>query len=488
MRVSVFLVLLLAAVSVAGASYVVPEGLKFTIFAQGSEPAAQIVVGANAPSITDDSSSAMIIRRAIERKEIPIQGGNVTFEFYGAILKIFDAASADQAVIGTMVYYDDNNKKWGTKISVTSYLKKYLGVKDADGKEVVMGGKYNRFILKRAPFRAQMIYEAQLDNRYFLGDPDPFAPGRVYDIGGKKYAVVSTNGEDEVSLAPAILRKTKARSELDKDFGAPLVGDIKFTYVSDGTIRTLYFLKDGNIIGFVDSTQLSGARGEIPEELLPELLTPYRLFVDMSSDTLVLVMVKREDVFTITSGEEDVLGYDRVYVGVSSAPADFSYPGKPGIYFMGKVAELVEGEVTPVPEASSYAFDFNDDRELQVRGISKATVASGTLMKKKKYGFLKKDVRVSTVSTLPMPSLEIVTEQEANKSMNLVLIGGPEANELVNELVMSGMSTVDWYSSEGDIEVIENAFGTGSYAVIVAGKDREATRKAAKMLAELLSL
>ena len=89
---------------------------------------------------------------------------------------------------------------------------------------------------------------------------------------------------------------------------------------------------------------------------------------------------------------------------------------------------------------------------------------------------------------LPMPSLEIVTEQEANKSMNLVLIGGPEANELVNELVMSGMSTVDWYSSEGDIEVIENAFGTGSYAVIVAGKDREATRKAAKMLAELLSL
>ncbi len=475
MRVSVFLVLLLAAVSVAGASYVVPEGLKFTIFAQGSEPAAQIVVGANAPSITDDSSSAMIIRRAIERKEIPIQGGNVTFEFYGATLTIFDAASADQAVIGT-------------KISVTSYLKKYLGVKDADGKEVVMGGKYNRFILKRAPFRAQMIYEAQLDNRYFLGDPDPFAPGRVYDIGGKKYAVVSTNGEDEVSLAPAILRKTKARSELDKDFGAPLVGDIKFTYVSDGTIRTLYFLKDGNIIGFVDSTQLSGARGEIPEELLPELLTPYRLFVDMSSDTLVLVMVKREDVFTITSGEEDVLGYDRVYVGVSSAPADFSYPGKAGIYFMGKVAELVEGEETPVPEASSYAFDFNEDWELQVRGISKATVASGTLMKKKKYGFLKKDVRVSTVSTLPMPSLEIVTEQEANKSMNLVLIGGPEANELVNELVMSGMSTVDWYSSEGDIEVIENAFGTGSYAVIVAGKDREATRKAAKMLAELLSL
>lgn len=475
MRVSVFLVLLLAAVSVAGASYVVPEGLKFTIFAQGSEPAAQIVVGANAPSVTDDSSSAMIIRRAIERKEIPIQGGNVTFEFYGATLTIFDAASADQAVIGT-------------KISVTSYLKKYLGVKDADGKEVVMGGKYNRFILKRAPFRAQMIYEAQLDNRYFLGDPDPFSPGRVYDIGGKKYAVVSTNGEDEVSLAPAILRKTKARSKLDKDFGAPLVGDIKFTYVSDGTIRTLYFLKDGNIIGFVDSTQLSGARGEIPEELLPELLTPYRLFVDMSSDTLVLVMVKREDVFTITSGEEDVLGYDRVYVGVSSAPADFSYPGKPGIYFVGKVAELVEGEETPVPEASSYAFDFNEDWELQVRGISKATVASGTLMKKKKYGFLKKDVRVSTVSTLPMPSLEIVTEQEANKSMNLVLIGGPEANELVNELVMSGMSTVDWYSSEGDIEVIENAFGTGSYAVIVAGKDREATRKAAKMLAELLSL
>jgi len=467
---------LLVAVSVAGATYVVPEGLKFTLFAQGSEPAAQIVVGANAPSLQDDTSSAMIIRRAIERKEVPIPGGNISFEFYGASLLIFDAASATQTALGT-------------KISVTDNLKKYLGVKDSDGKEVVMGGKYNRFIIKRsAPFRVQMVYEAQLDPNYFLGDPDPFSPGRVYEIGGKKYAVVSTNGEDEVSLAPAILRKTRARSELDTDVGAPLVGDVKFAYVSANGTRTLYFLREGNIIGFVDSDQLSGGRGEIPEELLPELLTPYRLFVDMSSDTLVLVMVKREDVFSIMSGEEDVLGYDRVYVGVSSAPSDFSYPGKAGIFFVGKEAELVEGEDTPVPDAASYAFDLNEDWELQVRGISKATVASGTKMKKKKYGFLKKDVTVSTVSTLPMPSLEIVTEEEANRSMNLVLIGGPEANDLVNELVLAGMSTVDWYSSEGDIEVVPNAFAEGGTAIIVAGKDREATRKAAKLLAELLSL
>ena len=109
-------------------------------------------------------------------------------------------------------------------------------------------------------------------------------------------------------------------------------------------------------------------------------------------------------------------------------------------------------------------------------------------MKTADYEFLKEDIeKVSLVEAEKKePELPIVTEDEADKTKNLVLVGGPVANKLVAELVNAGKSKVDWYESEGDIEVIEDAFTEGKVAIIVAGKDRDATRKAAEMLAEAL--
>ena len=82
-----------------------------------------------------------------------------------------------------------------------------------------------------------------------------------------------------------------------------------------------------------------------------------------------------------------------------------------------------------------------------------------------------------------VPDITIVDEDTADTSMNLVLIGGPVANTLTSDLVENGKSTVDWYTSEGDIEVIASAFTSGKYGVIVAGQDRTATAEAAAALA-----
>jgi hypothetical protein len=54
---------------------------------------------------------------------------------------------------------------------------------------------------------------------------------------------------------------------------------------------------------------------------------------------------------------------------------------------------------------------------------------------------------------------------------------------LTSDLVENGKSTVDWYNSDGDIEVISSAFKSGKYGIIVAGKDRTATADAAKAVA-----
>lgn len=79
-----------------------------------------------------------------------------------------------------------------------------------------------------------------------------------------------------------------------------------------------------------------------------------------------------------------------------------------------------------------------------------------------------------------MPVVDIVTEKEADKSMNLILIGGPVDNTLTADLINAEKSKIDWYNSIGDIEVIKDAFTTGKYAIIIGGKDSDATRKAAE--------
>jgi len=75
---------------------------------------------------------------------------------------------------------------------------------------------------------------------------------------------------------------------------------------------------------------------------------------------------------------------------------------------------------------------------------------------------------------------------------NLVLVGGPAVNTLVNALQTEGKltktignvgSTADIAAAgAGVVELVADAFATGKYAVVVAGSDRAGTAKAAAVL------
>jgi len=75
---------------------------------------------------------------------------------------------------------------------------------------------------------------------------------------------------------------------------------------------------------------------------------------------------------------------------------------------------------------------------------------------------------------------------------NLILVGGPgmvlqpngeelPANTLTKEIVEQGLSEIDWYTSTGDYEYIEDVYSDKD-VLIVAGADRAATRKAVQDL------
>lgn len=73
-------------------------------------------------------------------------------------------------------------------------------------------------------------------------------------------------------------------------------------------------------------------------------------------------------------------------------------------------------------------------------------------------------------------------------AFNLVLVGGPVANVLVKKLVDMGktpddQSPADWATtSPGDYKLYTNGFDMGKDVLVVAGANREETRKAAEEL------
>lgn len=94
----------------------------------------------------------------------------------------------------------------------------------------------------------------------------------------------------------------------------------------------------------------------------------------------------------------------------------------------------------------------------------------------------KVDVDVEDVMSKEMtPVTESMTVMDSevdieNTETNLILVGGPVANNVTKTLVSKNVSTVDWYESDGEIEYVE--YGDNEQ-LIVAGKTRTETQEAA---------
>ncbi|MBN1785393.1 MAG: S-layer protein [Candidatus Methanofastidiosa archaeon] len=76
--------------------------------------------------------------------------------------------------------------------------------------------------------------------------------------------------------------------------------------------------------------------------------------------------------------------------------------------------------------------------------------------------------------------MDVENDPDLKSQYNLVLVGGPVANSLVQELVDLGFTTFDeWDTSTGDSVLYEDVYAFGKDVLIVAGSDRAATAKAA---------
>jgi predicted RNA-binding Zn-ribbon protein involved in translation (DUF1610 family) len=93
------------------------------------------------------------------------------------------------------------------------------------------------------------------------------------------------------------------------------------------------------------------------------------------------------------------------------------------------------------------------------------------------------NVKIDPVELIKL-DIEVNT---ATNTRNLILVGGLVYNSIVKDLVDMGASTVDWATSRGEWEWIADPMAKGYDVLIVAGANREETRKAAETSLEYVS-
>jgi hypothetical protein len=345
------------------------------------------------------------------------------------------------------------------------------------------------YILDASGGEIQLGYEPVMDTTYNNGDTI-LDNGEVVKIKGSSYVMKDADVTDnDIELGPAI---KKSLSNMTTEAVEPakavtIVGDLKMAWVEPNQL----YLYEGNslleTITLKNVTQ-DGVINDYTEDITSDVFKAYRLYAWKSDPFLRVTMVEKAQLVKASDGQEGVFGYNIIKIN----NADF--PKTSEIILVGDPISLIKGDTIDIPDTYFQA-KFTIDKKLDLKRKETETVVSGTTLKsttKPGNKFLDEDkvdkIVVSAVAVVPGvgPTLDIVDEATADKDMNLVLIGGPVANTLTAELVTNGKSTVDWYASEGDIEVISSAFKTTKYAIIVAGKNREATKAAADALAAAL--
>ena len=481
------------------AAVTVPSDFSKDMLAKNGEEQAQLVVGANAPGKDADTESANVIKDAVADKlAVTGAGGDIEITYGDQDLDDNSGNNPD------LWKYTNNTVFGGQQLDLSDYENKidpdFVLVEtgllfDANGDgDLKDSDDYTLYdgvwILDGSDGTIKLGY---VIDQHWKGDyantTGGYLAGNAFKLKGKTYALnsVSDFASGEIEIGSAITKKVSDTGTVDPERAVVISGNWKvfYDFNASGNNRGVLYFYDGNSLldqYSFDTTTFSGPVKLNDDISVGDFEDQYNIFlvkVNTTQDWASMVFVDKDTTVDITDEETDVMGYDSVWVNNS----DWNNH----VVFWSDVIDL-EPDTTVDLEGTYYQLKFTEDKKLDIKRKETKTKASGSKWKASKYDFLNDDITVTvTGGETKTPELEIVDEESADKdNYNLVLIGGPVANTLTADLVTAGKSTVDWYTSEGDIEVIADAFTDGKYAIIVAGKDRDATRAAADALAAAL--
>ena len=483
-----------ATFGMASAAVTVPSGIASKL-ASGGVAKADLVVGADAPGVTADTESAKEIQDAVKAKLASTVGGDISIEF-GAN-ELHDASSATPPTNGYTQDTLANQYNDASVNDINGTTLKYDQNADGDLKDTDDYDLYNRVVITdRANGDIQFAQAVYSDATYSVGAAvsTTLLNGEMFKVKGTKYILTDDDWSDaDFEFGPAAFSKTVTSTTLDKDNAIRVSGEKKVLLDNS---QQLWFYADGAVsdgpiaisTGVLNNTYADRAFKMTTTQIGSDEFKPYSIYVFGNTSTSVKVtMVENAQKTKVTNDEEGVLGYSKAKV----ADSNWFTGGTTEIYLLGDDISLVKGEQIDLAD-TYYQLKYTSSKQFDILRKKTATISSGTKLKGNVVpgkDFLASSTTQITVTTTggtaqaEGPELDITDESGADTTKNLVLIGGPVANTLTSDLVENGKSKVDWYNSDGDIEVISSAFSSGKYGIVVAGKTRTETADAAKALA-----
>ncbi len=299
--------------------------------------------------------------------------------------------------------------------------------------------------------------------------------GRVIEIKGKRYVITKHDPLQRKIELVQVDEKTIVSASAVQDIPETALmipnSTIRIgltglsTSVSDGFRGVFALVVGGDIVDFSLRSSQTNPALKVGRDLeLDSGLIVIPTEINVERGFLELAIGWRKDMFSISDGDRDVLGYAHAVVG------DQDEGWGDELRFTDESIKVPRGKFKRIGDTPNF-FLYMDNREMDIlRRMPLSTPLS--------------EERVVPLSITSLKDIEISDFHK--KGFNLILFGGPYANLLTKELVESGRSTVDWERSSGDFEVVSDAFSEGQYAIIVAGKDRTSTRTAAEALAAMV--
>jgi hypothetical protein len=287
----------------------------------------------------------------------------------------------------------------------------------------------------------------------------PDLEGMVFEMRGQEYLLkdFDESSVDIVTVFETALVNADAQDLVDASVLIPgtstKIGLTGFTN-GPGAQGTIAIIEGGNIIENERRTF------EVGRDL--DLFTDFNVIPTKILPSGVKVSIgKKTGEITIADFDKDVFGYERAIVGEDGDGWTDE------LRFEDGTIEIPRGRAVRLGDSDTY-FKYSDDNEIDI--------------------FFRKSVKVPLEDPKEVPlDLDIIRDaevtQEVRKNYNLILMGGPVANFLTWDFVDRNWSKVDWSQSPGEVEVVDDPYGFNRDVIIVAGKDRKSTRKAAEALA-----
>ena len=286
---------------------------------------------------------------------------------------------------------------------------------------------------------------------------------------------------------------------VDLDANVFYVAGVSFGYAVDFNAKTMTVDMDGDGAKTTNGVPVYTAKGAKIELALNATGTQVNVTVTEDPENRVSSFTDDGTItviseYNIGSNRYDISGYGSTGIALSDpVAAGLERVGDTNVYktytLWGTPIELSGDTTNPLNAKISYADApaiaqvFIGEPEMEVAtsatdGTTKTATVSVTVPAIPTAGIAKLDSKVS----------------DAEKLGNLILVGGPAVNTLVAELAADGkaMSANDWRAEDetgerlnkdkAKIQVVEDAFGEGSVALVVAGYSAADTGNAAYVL------